>query len=260
MSSAAANLPPRSGTGSRPVTLRAMLAAECCPELSTGVKHLVHVLALRADNVTGRGLTGQATVGLYMGLSRRQVTRLWAELDAAWKAGTSPVGTLRSKRYQNSDVYTIVVRENAALRLDRPQSRSYICDKVRVTSTSHQPKVNVTSATGGSDTSVTSTPSESDMGVLLTSQLPLQREAAEIRKELPRPDASGAPPHALGERGGAPTTEADRAWAAGAVVMSAEGPRGGVDSSEPPSVFAIAAARRRARKLEREQRGIGNHS
>jgi hypothetical protein len=196
------------GTGSssgRPVTLRAMLAAECSPELSTGVKHLVHVLALRADNTSGQGLTGQATLGVYMGITGRQVRRLWAELDEAWSAGTSPVGALREKRWQTSDRYTVVVRPDAPLRLASRPDKYDTSDRTPVSG--HTPGKR-TFATSGADTSVRLTPSGADISVLLTSQLTLQSEAVKEKKELPRPAASGAPPHALGEMGKAPTTEA----------------------------------------------------
>lgn len=95
-----------------------MLAAQCS-ELPQELKHLIHVLALNANNVTGRGLTGQATLGRYLGCGDRNVRKLLARLQAAWEAGDSPVGVLRSKRWLNSDAYQIVVREGAPLRLER---------------------------------------------------------------------------------------------------------------------------------------------
>jgi hypothetical protein len=155
----------------RPITIRAMLAADCCPELPTSVKHLVHVLALHADNLSGRGLSGQATIAQYMGLSRRQVNRLWAQLEASYAAG-GPVGTLRAKRWMTSDAYTLVVRPSAALSLDsRPESRSDIHDKVKVTSAAHE----VTPTSNEGYTGVTSTPSESDIRGLQSTEVPLQR-------------------------------------------------------------------------------------
>lgn len=102
----------------RPVTLRAMLAADCS-ELPRELRHLIHVLALHANNVTGRGLTGQSTLARYLGCSARSVRRQLAQLDELWAAGSSPVGVLREKRWLNSDAYQIVVRADAVLALPR---------------------------------------------------------------------------------------------------------------------------------------------
>jgi hypothetical protein len=104
--------------GERPITLRAMLAADCST-LPSELRHLIHVMALHANNVSGRGLTGQETLARYLGCSSRTVRRLQARLDTLWESGESPVGLLREKRWLTSDAYQIVVREGAALALER---------------------------------------------------------------------------------------------------------------------------------------------
>jgi hypothetical protein len=94
-----------------------MLAANAS-ELPGELKHLIMVLALYANNQTGRGLTGQARLARYLGCGPRNVRKLLARLEAAWGAGTSPVGLLREKRWLNSDAYQLVVREGAPLALE----------------------------------------------------------------------------------------------------------------------------------------------
>lgn len=228
-----------------------MLAADCS-RLPSNLRHLIHVMALHADNTSGRGLTGQAALGRYLGVSGRHVRRLLTELESLWEGGLSPVGVLRNKRWLNSDAYTIVVRPEAPLALT-PGSRvdrTTVSANERITMSTNDR----TRLSNRADTVVRVPPNEADTDVLQPSEVSLQREPQSKAQSLPRAYASGAPPHATAE---AKTTEADRAWDAGVLGPSttrAEGPRGGVDSSEPPSVFAIAAARRRARKLEREQR------
>lgn len=180
----AQNLASRSGTGSRPVTLRAMLAADCSPALSPAQKHLVHVLALHADNTTGRGLTGQATLGLYMGVSARTVRRLMAELETLWAASQSPVGLLRSKRWLSSDAYHLVVRADAplSLRVNRPTMAAHDRSPLANEAATHDRL----------------TPNEAVTSGLQSSEVSLQREPQRKTSglKLPRAGASGAPPHA----------------------------------------------------------------
>ena len=102
----------------QPITIRAMLAADCSA-LPSELRHLIHVLALHANNVTGRGLTGQARLAEYVGCTDRHIRRLLAKLDALWATGASPVGLLREKRWLTSDAYQLVVREGARLKYDR---------------------------------------------------------------------------------------------------------------------------------------------
>ena len=99
-----------------PLTLKAQLAVCLAPpSFPARLRHFVHVLALKANYRTGRGFTGQATLARYMGFSRRQVVRLWAELDEAWKRGESPVAAHREARFHTSNLYTIEVREGSWL-------------------------------------------------------------------------------------------------------------------------------------------------
>lgn len=193
---------PRAPGASRPIpiTLRAMLAADCS-SLPAAVRHLIHVLALHADNATGRGLTGQAQLARYMGLSTRQVRRLWASLDELWKRQESPVTALREGRWHTSDRYTLAVAKDAVLRFareDRADSPAGTRPEGRIAApeenfqdgrnfsapVSNRPasrtdieKVNRTSTVGRSDIHDRSIghrrpvdPSQADMGVLQSTQ------------------------------------------------------------------------------------------
>lgn len=181
-----------------------MLAADCS-NLHPRLKHLVHVMALHADNVTGRGLTGQATLGRYMGLSGRQVRRLLHELEALWGAGRSPVGMLREKRWLNSDRYTVVVASGAPLQLSAGPRvvRTTVASHDRTTMSANDR----TRLTNRADNRGRLTPNEADTVGLQTSEVSLQREPQRnpSGKNLPSADASGAPPHAPA---GATPTEA----------------------------------------------------
>lgn len=215
------------------VTFRAMQAA-CCADLPPAVKHLVHVLALKADNNTGEGRTGQATIARYMGLSRRQVNRLWTQLDASWEAG-GPVGTLRWKRYLKPDGYRVMVRPDARLHFDRGVKGT--SGEMGVTYTAAEREVDVTPGGVESDTTTT----ESDArGVQNCTGSP--KDPALSQKELSRAYAFGASPHATAEKGTAQNSEPR---APGAPLSESEW-------------RAIGDARRSARRLEREQRGHGS--
>lgn len=114
----------------RGVTLEAMHAvteSRLAPEL----RHLVHVLALRADYRTGRGLLGQLAIARLLGVSERTVRYQWDRLDAAWEAGESPVRAIRAARFHTSNAYVIEVRpaeHPSRSEGDRPASRSAIGD------------------------------------------------------------------------------------------------------------------------------------
>jgi hypothetical protein len=95
-----------------------MLAADCS-DLPGRLRHLIHVMALHADNATGVGLTGQDRLGDYLGCGARHVRTMLTQLDELWESGVSPVRIVREKRFQNSDRYVIEVREGAPL--ERPK-------------------------------------------------------------------------------------------------------------------------------------------
>lgn len=221
----------------RNISLRAQQAAARSPELTREVKHLVHVLALLADCNTGRGLAGQATIAFAMGCSTRTVARLWDQLDASWAAG-GPVGTIRKKRWRTSDRYTLLVQPGADL---VPFPRQ--------------------SDTGDSG---------SDTGDIVAAAYDANRLTAEaLGKTLPRLDVTNTPPFRVVDL---PPVAEDRRSTS--IEVSPQGktppkksPSPGATAGASPgmktlppewiagdgdSVFALAAARRRARLAERE--------
>jgi hypothetical protein len=188
----ASRRPQESPAGSRPLTLRAMLAADCS-SLPARLRHLIHVLALHADNRTGRGLSGQARLARYLGVSDRQLRRYVAELEAAWAAGRSPVGIIREARFNNSDRYTLVVREDAPLVL--PEGPSPLSGprvvRTPVSTTDRTPMTGTTGHRRPMNRSPMSgqPPSEPDTSVHLSTLFP----STEGTTELERNKVSSAP-------------------------------------------------------------------
>lgn len=196
-----------------PITIRAMLAADCS-DLPSELRHFIHVLALHANNWNGRGLTGQALLARYMGVSRRSVVRLWARLDALWNAAQSPVGALREGRWHSSDAYTLVVAAGAPLRLESEDNVGAVPgvnvtpEAVNVTSET----VNVTPTTGQSDTGGTLSASQCDTGVTLTTQLRSTERNYTVDRTTQR--TAGSPALSRGPAGAGETTEGDEMAAA----------------------------------------------
>jgi hypothetical protein len=176
-----------------------MLAADCST-LPARLRHLIHVLALHADNQTGRGLSGQARLARYMGCSTRQLRRYIAELEAAWAAGESPVGLLREARFLNSDRYTLVIRDDAPLQLppEAPEGGSgprvvgtpmSAIERTPMSSMSGHPRsVERTQVSG-------QPPSEADTGVLQSTLFPSTEGTTELKEEQSSfpPGGAGAP-------------------------------------------------------------------
>jgi hypothetical protein len=75
--------------------------------LPQDLRHLIFTMAYLADSKSGRGLSGQDTIGRFMGCSAREVRRKLDRLDAL----DSPVRIVRSPRYRKegrtSDEYRL---------------------------------------------------------------------------------------------------------------------------------------------------------
>lgn len=235
-----------------PVTIRAMLAADCSG-LPQQLRHFVHVLALHADNTSGRGLTGQAMLGRYMGLSSRQIRRLWARLDELWNAQQSPVTALREARWHTSDAYRMLVREDAPLRLE-----SLAClhaptlDRRSAATPSHMNACSVSGDVGAAPTSAPGRPaSRSDIqGVNRTS------EASEADIQDSRSDMGVRFTPSQADMGVLQSTEYASTEAVDSVLdlqssrpqARPVGRRGaGRGTTEKPDAMARAAAKRAAR-------------
>lgn len=182
-----------------------MLAADCSA-LPARLRHLIHVLALHADNQTGRGLSGQARLARYMGCSTRQLRRYIAELEAAWSSGSSPVGLLREGRFLNSDRYTLVIREDAPLQLvpDPPSGGSgprvvgttmSTIDRTRLSAMSGHPRsVERTTVSG-------QPPSEADTVGLQSTLFPSTEGTTEdLREQSSIPPGGAGAPAGIGEK------------------------------------------------------------
>jgi hypothetical protein len=220
--------PRRPATGpaaGRPLTLRAMLAADCSA-LPARLRHLIHVLALHADNTTGRGLTGQKRLARYLGVSDRHVRNLLAELEKEWQAGRSPVGVLREGRWLNSDRYTLVVREDAPLSLPSKAATRPSGPRV-VRNPSSGNNRNPSSAMTGTPVPLERNPSsgqppnEPEPQFLQSTEVTLQSDPHSLREQsfIPpggadAPAEKEKPAQAAGGGGGSPSLEASRALAA----------------------------------------------
>lgn len=94
----------------KPYTMR-FVDAVCASELPTDLRHLLMVMAYKADNQTGKGLSGQETIGAAMGCSLREVRR---KLDRLAELTTAPVRVDRRPRFlanghRTSDEYHLVI-------------------------------------------------------------------------------------------------------------------------------------------------------
>jgi hypothetical protein len=193
---AAPRRPAAASAPGRPLTLRAMLAADCS-SLPARLRHLIHVLALHADNTTGRGLTGQRRLARYMGVSDRHVRNLLSELEVAWAAGDSPVGVLRESRFLNSDRYTLVIRDDAPQPLTgprvvrNPSSASYRNPSSAMTGSPRQVDRNPSSA---------SPPNEPEPQFLQSTLFPSTEGTTELKEQSSFPPGGAYAPAGNGEQ------------------------------------------------------------